>query len=138
MTNKYLKQLALYSKWNNCRTPLEQFSSFLYPFWLEDEPLFAYKSAEEAIYAYESLGVGWPTSDQMVLSVLWHGKAKRDWWAKEIREWFRLGSGLPLFSPTEFEEILPRQACRREVEKWLREQRLNYLRNQIAMGAQAI
>jgi hypothetical protein len=118
INDKYLKRLALYSKWEQCRTPLEQFSGFLGSFWLQDEPLFAAKSPEDAIYTYESLGIKWPTTDEYILGILWSGKAKRDWWAKEIREWFRLGSGDPIFAIYEFYNMFPRPECRREVTSW--------------------
>ena len=116
---RYLGTLKNYSRWANCQTPLQSFVSFLSPFWNDDEPLFAAQHPFKCLYVYESLGVAWPClGDDSLLHLLWRGKNTRDWWARELREWLRLGVGFPIFSVTEFREIVPVRKCFEEISRW--------------------
>lgn len=119
--SRYHRTMAAYSRWANCTTPLEQFASFLKPFWSdnEDEPLFAYTHPFKCLYVYESLGVCWPTRDpDGDLLLLWRGKNVRDWWARELREWNRLGGGVPIFNLEEFRDNFPVRSCFIEAATW--------------------
>jgi len=128
---RYLSTLANYSRWSNCRTPLQQFAAFLSPFWLEeDEPLFSYKHPFDCLFVYESRGEKWPCSDTNLIGVLWEGKNTRDWWAKEINEWIRLGMRTPLFEVSEFKEMLSVHKCFDEVYSWWKKAILSELRKQ--------